>query len=162
MTLMGDEPELHLGDSGDHVAQLQDRLRGLGLLDKQPDGTYDDSTEYAVRQLQSTLGHDNDGAVGSETWPALDQYMLSQGLTYDHYSGAGNQHWDQQALPAASEGWPPDGGPWDETGTAHQQWDETSAASEPVQIPHIDNVHPAIKNSDQFPTFQEFLRNNGG
>lgn len=102
MTLMGDEPELALGDSGEHVMQLQDRLRGLRLLDKQPDGTYDDATETAVRQLQSNLGHDNDGRVTPETWQALDQHMLSNGLTYNHYAGPANQHWDveQNAHPA--------------------------------------------------------------
>jgi hypothetical protein len=96
MTLMGDEPELGLGDSGEHVTQLQDRLRGLGLLDKMPDGTYDDATESAVRQMQSNLGKDNDGRVTPETWQDLDQHMLTNGLTYNHYAGPGNQHWDAQ------------------------------------------------------------------
>jgi hypothetical protein len=99
MTLMGNEPELGLGDSGEHVTQLQDRLRGLGLLDKHPDGTYDDATQTAVRQFQSDRGLDNDGSVTQETWQALDQHMLSNGLTYNPHAGPANQHWDveQQA-----------------------------------------------------------------
>jgi hypothetical protein len=97
MTLMGNEPALQLGDSGEHVTQLQDRLRGLGLLDKQPDGTYDDATQTAVRQFQSNLGLENDGEMTPEAWQTLDQHMLSNGLTYNHFAGPANQHWDAQA-----------------------------------------------------------------
>ncbi len=103
MTLAGNEPELQLGDSGEHVTELQDRLRGLGLLAKHPDGTYDDATETAVRQLQGTLGLDTDGRVTTETWQSLDAYMVNNGLHYNHYAGAGAQHWDVERA-AAGEG----------------------------------------------------------
>lgn len=102
MTLMGDEPELGLGDSGEHVTQLQDRLRALRLMDRYPDGTYDAQTEAAVQQLQSDLGHGADGRVSQETWQALDQHMLDQGLHYNPYAQPGQQHWDL-ATPAAAE-----------------------------------------------------------
>lgn len=102
MTLMGDEPELGLGDSGEHVTQLQDRLRGLKLMDSDPHGTYDAQTEAAVQQLQSNLGHSADGRVSQETWQALDRHMLDQGLHYDPYAQPGQQHWDL-ATPASAE-----------------------------------------------------------
>jgi hypothetical protein len=175
MTLMGDEPELGLGDSGEHVTQLQDRLRGLGLLDKHPDGTYDDATQTAVRQFQSNLGLDNDGAVTPETWQSLDQHMLSNGLTYNHFAGPANQHWDVEQQPAhehadAAEAagggdeaatlspdglWKWDGQDWKPAG------EQPAAADEgPAVIPHIDNIHPAIQGDERFSTFHEFLREN--
>ena len=96
MTLMGDEPEMGLGDSGEHVQQLQDRLRGLQLLQDQPDGTFGDSTEQALREFQQSRGLEADGRMSPETWQALDQHMLQNGLQYNHNAGPGNQHWDQQ------------------------------------------------------------------
>src|SRR4051794_17257545 len=95
MVLRGDEPDLALGDSGDHVAELQDRLRALQLHDRFPDGTFDAATESAVRQLQSDVGHDNHGQVTQETWRALDDRLLQYGMAYDSSAGVGNQHWDQ-------------------------------------------------------------------
>lgn len=96
-TLSGDEPELQLGDSGEHVTQLQDRLRGLGLLDAQPHGSFDGTTESAVQRFQSDRGLTVDGSVGPQTWAELDEHMLNQGLQYNHYAGAGQQHWDLEA-----------------------------------------------------------------
>src|SRR3954471_9258126 len=97
MTLMGSEPELGLGDSGEFVSQLQVRVRGLQLLDRMPDGTFDDGTESAVRQFQSDVGLDNDGRTGPSTWEALDRRMLDYGLHYNPAAGPGNQQWDHPA-----------------------------------------------------------------
>jgi hypothetical protein len=263
-TLAGDEPELQLGDTGEHVTQLQDRLRGLQLLNKFPDGAYDDETETAVRQLQSNLGHQGDGKVTQDTWQALDQHMVDQGLHYNPAAGAANQHWDtgmpggadqqtqaggaeqgahqpaaadqggQQPEPywdgqqwlhydSASGQWVPtqndaapaaasgatqgaDAGGHNQTqaeaGAAQQpepywdgqQWlhyDSTSgqwvpmqndaapadaggghsaaqaagaapAAPEPPVVPHIDNVHPGVRDDERFSSFHDFLRETHG
>jgi hypothetical protein len=197
-TLAGDEPDLQLGDSNEHVTQLQDRLRGLQLLDKTPDGTYDDATETAVRQLQSTLGLEADGRVTAQTWQALDQYMLDNGLQYNHYAGPGNQHWDTAADPYAAAADPYaaaadpyaaaagaaaqpephwDGQQWLHYDADSQQWlpmqDESAAqagaadaaggaADEPPVVPHIDNIHPGIRDDERFSAFHDFLRETHG
>lgn len=75
--LQGDEPELALGDSGDHVTRLQDGLRGLGLLDRWSDGAFDDATETAVRRLQETAQLTSDGVVRRDTWEALDALLAA-------------------------------------------------------------------------------------
>jgi peptidoglycan hydrolase-like protein with peptidoglycan-binding domain len=140
VTLMGDEPELGLGDFGEHVVQLQDRLRGLGLFDRFPDGSYDDATEAAVRRFQSDLGLDADGRVTAQTWQTIDDRMQQYGLTYDPYAGAGNQHWDQPAAPE-----PP-----------------AEAEPAPAVIPHPDDIHPAVANDERFASFHQFLRDTHG
>ncbi|HEV7203738.1 MAG TPA: peptidoglycan-binding domain-containing protein [Jatrophihabitans sp.] len=76
-TLQGDEPELALGDSGEYVTRLQDGLRGLGLFDRYSDGTFDDATEMAVRQLQGMAQLAGDGVVRRDTWEALDAYLTA-------------------------------------------------------------------------------------
>jgi Putative peptidoglycan binding domain len=211
-TLIGDEPELQLGDSGEHVTQLQERLRGLQLLDRYPDGAYDDATESAVRQLQQSLGHESDGRVSQYTWQALDEHMLANGLEYNHYAGAGQQHWDlgepAPSTVAASPSWQDagsgtqnafdpqahqvseegyhywDGVQWqpmsdaDHLAHAEHQAQQTyqdtpsvpeahqaaavARAEEPLVIPHIDDIHPAIREDERFAAFHDFLRERGG
>lgn len=176
MPLNGDEPELALGDSGEFVMQLQDRLRGLKLLDKFPDGTYDSETEEAVRQMQSNIGLSNDGTVNEQTWQALDEHMTQYGLLYNHYAGPGNQEWDQLAEGQADWATQDGGGQATERGgqiseDGQYRWDgqnwlpneqetteqETEDSGPPV-IPHIDNIHPAIAGDERFSSFHDFLR----
>lgn len=144
-TLQGDEPDLALGDTGEHVIQLQDRLRGLGLLDRFPDGTFDDATETAVRQLQSEVQVTADGQVRRDTWEALDAYMLQHGLTYNPYAGAGQQHWDLAAADPVAADAPAADAP----------------AAEPAFIPKLEHVHPAIREDTRFASFHEFLTERG-
>lgn len=195
-TLGGDEPELQLGDTGEHVTQLQDRLRGLGLLDAQPHGSFDSATEAAVHQFQSDRGLTVDGTVGPKTWTELDDHMLNQGLQYNPYAGAGQQHWDlerqgqaehyddlvaheathvqqQGATVSAAEQqvephW--DGEKWLHYDPASQQWvpmqaegaAEPAAEAEPHPVPHIDNVHPAVRDDERFSSFHDFMRETHG
>jgi len=84
--LTGDEPELRVGDSGEGVVLLQVRLYGLGMYRTVPDGTFDMSTENAVRELQSTLGQDNDGTVGRQTWEAILHLEQQYGIQYQYHS----------------------------------------------------------------------------
>ncbi len=80
--LRGDEPRLELGDSGESVQELQYRLYRLGYYRQFPDGTYDMATENAVRELQSSLGQDNDGMVTTETWEAIVHWEQQSSLDY--------------------------------------------------------------------------------
>jgi hypothetical protein len=165
MTLMGNEPELGLGDSGEFVYQLQDRLRGLGLLAKAPDGSFDDATESAVRQFQSDVGLDNDGRVTEAVWRALDERLLGYGLQYNAAAGPGNQQWDQAPGAAGAEsvateaagGQLSEDGKWRWDGSEWQPVD----AGVPV-VPHIDNIHPAIRDDERFSSFHDFLRETHG
>lgn len=57
------------GDSGDDIAQIQNRLYDLGYLANQTQltGIFDDSTEAAVIKLQEINGLGQDGKVGQQT-----------------------------------------------------------------------------------------------
>ncbi len=176
MTLMGNEPELGLGDSGEFVYQLQDRLRGLQLLDKSPDGSFDDPTESAVRQFQSDTGLDTDGRVTDAVWQALDERLLAYGLQYNQAAGPGNQQWDHAAAAAGAEAAGAEAeaaaaateaaaaaGQLSEDG--HWRWDGSEwqpvDAGVPV-VPHIDDIHPAIRDDERFSSFHDFLRETHG
>ena len=84
--LTGDEPDLKVGDSGEGVVMLQVRLYGLGLYQDVPDGTFNMTTENAVRELQSQLGQDNNGEVTRETWEAILHFEQQYGIQYQYHS----------------------------------------------------------------------------
>jgi N-acetylmuramoyl-L-alanine amidase len=59
------------GDRSQQVADVQARLRGLGLqVDDEP-GSFGDSTRHAVRTFQQGRGILADGIVGPNTWSEL-------------------------------------------------------------------------------------------
>ncbi|MEJ3742351.1 N-acetylmuramoyl-L-alanine amidase [Actinomycetes bacterium KLBMP 9797] len=60
------------GDRGAAVTEINQILAGLDLLDGALGHEYDDVTERAVRTFQQSRGLSVDGAVGAETWRALD------------------------------------------------------------------------------------------
>jgi N-acetylmuramoyl-L-alanine amidase len=69
---------LRLGDSGDAVLELRDRLEHLGLLEPgdRPDmlrSEYDAGLERAVRAFQQDRGLTADGRVDAATFRALDE-----------------------------------------------------------------------------------------
>jgi peptidoglycan hydrolase-like protein with peptidoglycan-binding domain len=81
-----DAPELKVGDSGEGVVMLQVRLYQLKLYRQMPDGTFDMTTENAVRELQSQVGQDNSGEVTSETWDAILHVEQQYGIQYQYAS----------------------------------------------------------------------------
>jgi peptidoglycan hydrolase-like protein with peptidoglycan-binding domain len=63
---------LQVGDSGDAVADLQQRLADLGYYTGVVDGSFGPQTEAAVIQFQLANGLEGDGVVGPATQAALD------------------------------------------------------------------------------------------
>lgn len=71
-TSAANRPVLRLGDRGDAVRQLQERLKGLGFYNGPVDGIFGEQTETAVKQAQTDNNLTVDGIVGPATWGALD------------------------------------------------------------------------------------------
>ena len=68
--LMSDDAAVNLmtiGDSGDDVASIQDRLHEMGYLSIKPTGYFGDTTEGAVKAFQKNNDLTADGKVGVET-----------------------------------------------------------------------------------------------
>lgn len=74
-----------LGDAGESVRDIQDRLAGLGLsCDPDPRGEFADGTREAVIGFQQSRGLGADGIVGPDTWRALYEagYRLGDRLLF--------------------------------------------------------------------------------
>lgn len=74
-----------LGDSGDAVAEIVDKLQRLGLLEPGDHLGYDQATARAVREFQQQRGLMIDGVVGPQTYRAIDDARWRLGdrlLTY--------------------------------------------------------------------------------
>lgn len=73
---------LRPGTDGQGVRDLQRRLRGLGYVIDDADGTFGASTEAAVRAFQTVRGIRVDGVCGDETWTTLreSRYRLGDRL----------------------------------------------------------------------------------
>jgi N-acetylmuramoyl-L-alanine amidase len=75
---LGDRILLHTPGhllSGDDVAELQERLLGLGFHVGRVDGLFGPSTETALRELQRGVGLEPDGTCGPSTLRALSQLL---------------------------------------------------------------------------------------
>ena len=72
------------GERGAAVAEIRGILVVLGLLVENPEPAFDEATEVAVRAFQQSRGLTVDGAVGDETWRALDaaRWRLGQRALY--------------------------------------------------------------------------------
>lgn len=68
-------PVYRRGDAGAAVADIRDRLAGLGLLECSEDqqDAFDDALDQAVRAFQQQRGLVVDGAVGPATYRVLDE-----------------------------------------------------------------------------------------
>ncbi|HYP22531.1 MAG TPA: N-acetylmuramoyl-L-alanine amidase [Actinomycetota bacterium] len=67
----GIEGLIRQGDRSQQVADVQARLRALGLAVDDEAGVFGDSTRHAVRTFQQTRGVLVDGIVGPNTWTEL-------------------------------------------------------------------------------------------
>ena len=76
---------LRIGDQGDAVRDLQERLTQCGCT-VTLDGAFGEETLAAVREFQARRGVHIDGVCGDETWGALieSSYSLGDRLLYMH------------------------------------------------------------------------------
>lgn len=72
---------LRLGDRGEEVKDIQQRLKAAGFDPGPIDVKFGAKTAQAVRQFQADRGLDVDGIVGKETWFALG-YLGSSNSPY--------------------------------------------------------------------------------
>ncbi|MFI0353681.1 peptidoglycan-binding protein [Actinomadura sp. 9N407] len=70
-TMVNKLPTLRNGSTGEHVQSLQGLLQARSHPEVDIDGTFDATTESAVRAVQRWGGVDDDGIVGPDTWPVL-------------------------------------------------------------------------------------------
>jgi N-acetylmuramoyl-L-alanine amidase len=77
---------LRRGDKGDPVADLQARLRALGLAGDDPTGVFGPSTEACVRAFQERRGLTPTGVCDNHTWSAVVEagYRLGDRPLYRH------------------------------------------------------------------------------
>lgn len=74
-----------LGDTGEPIRDIQDRLAGLGLdTGTDPRGEFGEGTRRAVIEFQHSRGLSADGVVGPDTWRALYEagYRLGDRLLF--------------------------------------------------------------------------------
>ncbi|MFM7365790.1 MAG: peptidoglycan-binding domain-containing protein [Cuspidothrix sp.] len=64
-------PTLNLGSKGERVTELQAALKLLGFYGGTVDGTYQESTAFAVSQFQQAAGLKPNGTVDNITWQKL-------------------------------------------------------------------------------------------
>ena len=88
---MSNEPNVVLGDSGEYVTLLQERLQQLGYYDDSVNGEYGSTTETAVQRFQEAAGLEQDGQVEETTWAALEQYETFDGGAYEDTGDAGTE-----------------------------------------------------------------------
>jgi len=77
---------LHVGDTGDAVADLQSRLAAIGLVSEDQPGVYGTSTAKCVSLLQDRRGLPADGICDANTWAAVVEagYRLGDRPLYRH------------------------------------------------------------------------------
>ncbi|MWA03751.1 CHAP domain-containing protein [Actinomadura sp. LD22] len=64
-------PQVGKGDTGEHVESVQGLLLARSHPEVAVNGTFDDTTEAAVKAVQKWGGVAADGIVGPDTWPVL-------------------------------------------------------------------------------------------
>lgn len=65
------QPEIKRGDKGAAVLRAQRALRRTPDLSVAVDGDFGPDTEAGVKRFQKSVGLDDDGIVGKDTWEAL-------------------------------------------------------------------------------------------
>ena len=77
--------QYHVGDRGEPVRDIQQRLQRLGqATDPDPVGSYGEATATAVAEFQRSRGLSPDGIVGDHTWRSLVDagYRLGDRMLY--------------------------------------------------------------------------------
>ncbi|GAA1847992.1 L,D-transpeptidase family protein [Myceligenerans crystallogenes] len=77
--------EITLGEQGEHVARMQERLRRLGYQISSVDGAYGGETWQAVLALQKVAGLGRDAVAGPATLKALENGVVP----VSRYGGTG-------------------------------------------------------------------------
>jgi peptidoglycan hydrolase-like protein with peptidoglycan-binding domain len=120
-------PDLHAGDTGDAVLQLQTRLHALGLFTGSLDGRFGDDTGLAVDQLREHAGLMAPGYVDADAWAALAAAERASGSAAPAAVAEEHWQWDgeswQPAVEAAAASGPDPDAPVDATG--QWMWDGT-------------------------------------
>lgn len=87
---------MQLGDTGDHIHQLQEFLSVVGVFQGEPDGNFGPSTHTAVEAWQQQLGYPVDGVIqqGDLVWlphvpvrVLLDSELLTPGNQVENGQG---------------------------------------------------------------------------
>ncbi|MDE7390001.1 MAG: peptidoglycan-binding protein [Lachnospiraceae bacterium] len=68
-----------VGDGGEGVTMIQQRLAELGYYESSVSGVYDEDTAYAVAQFQLSTYLDATGSVDTDTWDLLFNYDFALG-----------------------------------------------------------------------------------
>jgi peptidoglycan hydrolase-like protein with peptidoglycan-binding domain len=123
---MADEPDLHVGDSGEWVTFLQQRLQGISLYDGPVDGTYTEETDAAVGLLHDAAGMPHEGAVSAQTWQALLEQEQRAGI------GQGGEAAADSTVEEIPVGQLSEDGQWRWDGTGWQAAAEEQAAEAPA------------------------------
>lgn len=131
MTQMETGPDLQVGDSGEWVSHLQERLRALFLYEGAVDGNYGEETDAAVRQLCEHAGMSHEGGVSTQIWQVLLEQEHAAGIGG---AAAGEAEQAASAGPAVGElsedgQWQWDGQEWKAAGEAAASAGAASAES---------------------------------
>ena len=76
------EINLQLGDTGDYVKILQEKLKILGFYNALITGSFGLSTEVGVKAFQKEYGLNTDGVVGVITWDTLYKVSVDEPKVY--------------------------------------------------------------------------------
>jgi outer membrane protein OmpA-like peptidoglycan-associated protein len=125
---MSNEPIVVLGDSGEYVTLLQERLQLLGYYEGFVDGQYESSTEVAVQRFQEAAGLEQNGQAEESTWAALEQYEAYN--TGDDAADSAEDPADERQLSEDGNWW------WDGT-----DWQAVDDASADAADPDADQAH---------------------
>ncbi len=80
---------LEIGDTGDNVVILQQKLKMIGLYNAVVTGSFGLATEEGVKAFQRKVGIDDTGIVNNETWEILRMYTEPAAVPISTYPTIG-------------------------------------------------------------------------
>lgn len=81
--------KLEIGDTGDNVVILQEKLKMIGLYNPIITGSFGLATEEGVKAFQREVGIDDTGVVNNETWEMLRMYTEPAAVPISNYPTIG-------------------------------------------------------------------------